>query len=44
MTLACKHVDDVIMGAPFLITKDLITSLKINKVIIITDTHEDKVM
>ena len=24
MTLACKHVDDVVIGAPFIITKDLI--------------------
>ena len=24
MTLACKHVDDVVIGAPFMITSDLI--------------------
>lgn len=41
MTLSCKHVDDVIIGAPFVITKDLITSLRINKVVVITDTDED---
>lgn len=44
MTLACKHVDDVVIGAPFIITKDLITSLKINKVVVITDTAEDTVL
>jgi len=43
MTLACKHVDDVVIGAPFIITKDLIQSLGINKVVVITDTQEDKV-
>jgi glycerol-3-phosphate cytidylyltransferase-like family protein len=44
MTLACKHVDDVVIGAPFIITKDLITSLNIKKVIHITDTAEDTVL
>ena len=44
MTLACKHVDDVVIGAPFIITQDLIKSLKIKKVVVITDTEEDKVM
>ena len=29
MTLACQHVDDVVIGAPYIITKDLITSLNI---------------
>ena len=43
MTLACKHVDDIIIGAPFVITKDLITSLKISKVVVIIDTDEDTV-
>jgi len=33
MTLACKHVDDVIIGAPYIITEDLIKSLNIKKVI-----------
>jgi len=44
MTLACRHVDDVVIGAPFIITKDLIQSLNIKKVITITDTTEDKVL
>lgn len=44
MCLACKHVDDVIIGAPFVITKDLIKSLNIKKVIKITDTEEDIVL
>ena len=41
MTLACKHVDDVVMGAPYVITEDLIKSLNIKKVIKITKTNED---
>lgn len=39
--LACKHVDDVVMGAPYVITEDLIKSLKINKVVRVVDTTED---
>lgn len=42
MTLACKHVDDVVMGAPYIITEDLIKSLNIKKVIRISNTSEDK--
>ena len=38
MTLACQHVDDVVIGAPYIITHDLIASLKIKKVVVITDT------
>ena len=41
MCLACKHVDDVIIGAPYIITDDLITSLNIKKVVRITNTLED---
>lgn len=33
MTLSCKYVDDIVIGAPFIITKDLIKSLNIKKVI-----------
>jgi glycerol-3-phosphate cytidylyltransferase-like family protein len=44
MTLACKHVDDVVIGAPFFITHDLIASLKIKKVVVITDTAEDRTL
>ena len=42
MTLACKHVDDVVIGAPYIITDDLIKSLNIKKVIKIVNTDEDK--
>lgn len=44
MTLACKHVDDVVIGAPFILTKDLMQSLNIHKVFHITDTAEDTVL
>lgn len=44
MTLACKHVDDVVIGAPFIITKDLIQSLNIKKIVTIVDTLEDTVL
>jgi ethanolamine-phosphate cytidylyltransferase len=43
MTLACKHVDDVVIGAPFILTKDLIQSLNIGVVVHISDTAEDTV-
>ena len=33
MVLACKYADDVVLGAPFSITKDLIKSLNIKKVV-----------
>lgn len=44
MTLSCMHVDDVVIGAPFILTQDLIRSLNIKKVVTITDTAEDKVL
>ena len=44
MTLACQHVDDVVIGAPYIITHDLIASLKIKKVVVITDTLEDQTL
>jgi len=44
MTLACKHVDDVVIGAPFIITEDLIKSLNIKKVVSIVNTKEDTVL
>jgi glycerol-3-phosphate cytidylyltransferase-like family protein len=44
MTLACKHVDDVVIGAPFILTKDLMQSLNIQKVFHISDTQEDTVL
>ena len=43
MTLACKHVDDVVIGAPFILTKDLISSLNISAVVHVNDTDEDVV-
>ena len=44
MCLACKHVDDVIIGAPYILTEDLVKSIGIQKVINIVDTNEDQVM
>ena len=44
MCLACKHVDDIVIGAPYIITKDLIKSLNIKKVVKIVDTAEDTVL
>lgn len=44
MTLACKHVDDVVIGAPYIITNDLLTSLNIKKVVVIKNTEEDTVL
>jgi ethanolamine-phosphate cytidylyltransferase len=41
MTLACKHVDDVVIGSPYILTEDLIKSLNIKKVVQIIDTDED---
>jgi len=44
MCLACKHVDDVVIGAPYILTKDLIKSLNIKKVVKIVGTEEDTVL
>jgi len=44
MTLSCKHVDDVIIGAPYIITNDLIKSLNIHKVVTFTNCDEDIVV
>lgn len=44
MSLACKHVDDVVIGAPYILTDDLLKSLNISMVIHITDTNEDTVL
>lgn len=43
MVLACKYVDDVVVGAPYQITKDLIKSLNIKKVVH-AKTKEDFVL
>lgn len=42
MALAMKNVDDVVIGAPYIITDDLIKSLNIKKVVHVR-TREDKV-
>ena len=42
MTLSCKYVDDVVIGAPFLITKDLVKSLNLKKIINVV-SQDDKV-
>lgn len=43
MVLACKHVDDVVIEAPYIITEDLIKSLNIHKVVkIVTDEDTAK--
>ena len=33
MCLSCKYVDDIVIGAPFILTQDLINSLHINIVV-----------
>ena len=33
MALACRYVDDVVIGAPYEVTRDLIKSLNIKKVV-----------
>ncbi len=40
--LACKYVDEVIIGAPWMLTEDLIRSLKIKLVVSGTDTKYDE--
>ena len=42
MALALKYVDDVVIGAPYIITSDLITSLNISKVVHV-QSREDQV-
>ena len=42
MALAMKYVDDVVIGAPYIITEDLIRSLNISKVVYV-ETDEDQV-
>lgn len=43
MALSIAAVDDVVIGAPYIITEDLITSLGITKVVHIS-SREDRVM
>jgi ethanolamine-phosphate cytidylyltransferase len=40
MALSCKFVDEVVIGAPFILTKDMINSLNIQNVIHV-NTGED---
>merc|ERR1712083_822457 len=42
MALAIKYVDDVVIGAPYIITEDLIRSLNIKRVVYV-NTAEDQV-
>lgn len=41
--LACKYVDEVIIGAPYVLTADLIKTLNVSKVVSF-DTDEDRVL
>jgi ethanolamine-phosphate cytidylyltransferase len=43
MALSCRYVDDVVIGAPYIITDTLIDSLNLSKVVHVV-TNEDKVM
>ena len=43
MALSCKYVDEVVIGAPFIMTKDLINSLNIHKVVHVC-TDDDQVL
>jgi ethanolamine-phosphate cytidylyltransferase len=42
--LSSKYADDVVIGAPFVLTKDLIKSLNIKKVIKFVGTNEDSTL
>jgi len=44
MALSCKYVDDVVIGAPYIITLDLLKSLNIKKVVVVKNTNEDPVL
>ena len=44
MCLSCKYVDDIVIGAPFILTQDLIKSLNINIVVQMNGTDEDRVL
>jgi ethanolamine-phosphate cytidylyltransferase len=43
MALSCRYVDDVVIGAPYIITEELIKSLNLSKVINVI-SNEDKVL
>ena len=41
MVLACRYVDDVVIGAPYEISKDFIKSLNIHEVVCCTSTNDE---
>lgn len=43
-TLACKYVDDVVIGAPYELTRDLINALNINKVVHIVNSKVETIL
>lgn len=43
MLLCCKFVDDIVVEAPYIVTKDLLTSLNIDKVVNVVSA-DDKVL
>ncbi len=43
MALSCRYVDDIVIGAPQIITDDLITSLNIHTVVHV-DTDDESVL
>jgi ethanolamine-phosphate cytidylyltransferase len=43
MVLACKYADDVIIGAPYQVSRDMIKSLNVQKVVA-AKTNEDPVL
>ena len=43
MALSCRYVDDIVIGAPLIVTSDLMTSLNIQTVVYV-DTDDDQVL
>lgn len=41
MALGCRYVDEVIIGAPYILTGDLLTSLNITKVVHVTSDDDN---
>ena len=40
MALSMRYVDDVVIGAPYIVTDDLIKSLNIKKVVHVTSRED----
>ena len=40
MCLSCRYVDDVVIEAPYILTEELLVSLKINKVINVVSSDD----